>query len=691
MAYGGEDGDPAGAREQEQPLMGSHSAASTSADPASRPLSARVEMANGRRKPLKFTERMWIIATASLVSFLAFSSQFCVLIPYWRSLPTVSTLEILCYLIPFNCGVALIFYNYYLVVFTSPGDVPPDWEPDWDSIGGVEVKASTASPRYCKVCRSYKPPRAHHCRSCKRCVLRMDHHCPWVANCVGHGNYGHFLRFLWAVDLTMIMHLLLLGLRVADWWSPYALWREPSTFAMVIMVLNFAQGVPVLLMVGVFSLYHTYALCTNTTTIESWEKDKVAMLIRRGKIEEVKYPYDLGIKANIQSILGRSAAWWCWPGQKPLGDGLDYHLGHGHAHLEQFFWPPRDPTRPQRYSNKPKGRFRLPERGPFTYGQDGFNPALVPSNSRAAAAARGAATGQANGSIVPYATGAKLRQRGSPQGQVPGDGANPAAFTDEWSSVSPYHPSYRQRAGGGHSRSSSPSGSSRSSESESAAEEAGVVNAGCIPPGTIPGSGKRPGDVRRPQGQQGNGRDDQAVNGGNSRSSTPEEHELMAASEARRWGANSGEVFPRLFAEEGDDDDEGDSDQMGSEGYGAFESGSDDDDDDDAARRPSNRGPQLHSRVRRGSEGYEVRPMMYDAAYAADLQEEEDRLREYLMAERERLGQVWDPESEHFGEDERAIYGVPSGMDAQYDAHFHDGHDGQDTSTDHDDHDDIGK
>lgn len=27
--------------------------------------------------------------------------------------------------------------------------------------------------RYCQKCSHYKPPRAHHCRVCKRCVLRM--------------------------------------------------------------------------------------------------------------------------------------------------------------------------------------------------------------------------------------------------------------------------------------------------------------------------------------------------------------------------------------------------------------------------------------------------------------------------------------------------------------------------------------
>lgn len=123
-----------------------------------------------------------------------------------------------------------------------------------------------------------------------------------------------------------------------------------------------------------------------------------------------------------------------------------------------------------------------------------------------------------------------------------------------------------------------------------------------------------------------------------------EEHELIDASERRKWGASSGDLFPRLFAEEDDGDDDTASDQMGSEGCGGT-----DPNDDDTEVAPAMRmvqGPQLHSRVRRGSEGYEVRPMMYDAAYAADLREEEERLRDYLMAESERLGQVWNPDGE---------------------------------------------
>lgn len=39
----------------------------------------------------------------------------------------------------------------------------------------------------CITCRTVKGPRVKHCRHCDRCVFRMDHHCPWINNCVGAG------------------------------------------------------------------------------------------------------------------------------------------------------------------------------------------------------------------------------------------------------------------------------------------------------------------------------------------------------------------------------------------------------------------------------------------------------------------------------------------------------------------------
>jgi DHHC palmitoyltransferase len=52
-------------------------------------------------------------------------------------------------------------------------------------------------------CDKPKPPFAHHCSVCGFCVVDMDHHCPFLANCVGRGNLRPFLLFLLWVVVAM--------------------------------------------------------------------------------------------------------------------------------------------------------------------------------------------------------------------------------------------------------------------------------------------------------------------------------------------------------------------------------------------------------------------------------------------------------------------------------------------------------
>ena len=48
----------------------------------------------------------------------------------------------------------------------------------------------------CQKCHLRVPYRASHCSECRRCVLRRDHHCPWLGNCVGQKNYLFFFLML---------------------------------------------------------------------------------------------------------------------------------------------------------------------------------------------------------------------------------------------------------------------------------------------------------------------------------------------------------------------------------------------------------------------------------------------------------------------------------------------------------------
>ncbi|KAF9820053.1 hypothetical protein IEO21_01715 [Rhodonia placenta] len=324
--------------------------------------------------------RLFVGFTSSLICFIAYSPQIFVIWPwYGREL----SVELITLLLPFNLLVGVLLWNYYLCAVTDPGRVPAGWKPDVQDNDGYEVKKLTRGPRFCRTCEAYKPPRAHHCRQCKRHVLRYrltahtDHHCPWVNNCVGHFNYGHFVRFLFYVDLACSYHFAMVARRV---YAATQYWEDIASTELIFIILNFATCIPVLVAVGAFSLYHFWALSGNTTTIEGWEKDKVATLVRHGKIHEVRSRFTLGIRRNICSVLGDNPLLWCWPTVTP-GTGLKYQLAEGDD-SRGVAWPPEDPTKINTLPEPdPNYKFVLPD-NPWTFQNGSLNPHLEPSNTR---------------------------------------------------------------------------------------------------------------------------------------------------------------------------------------------------------------------------------------------------------------------------------------------------------------------
>lgn len=69
----------------------------------------------------------------------------------------------------------------------------------------------------CRTCNILKPARSKHCGFCGTCVAKCDHHCPWVNNCLGRGNYRYFLALLLTLGMLQIYGAYL------SWWllRPY--------------------------------------------------------------------------------------------------------------------------------------------------------------------------------------------------------------------------------------------------------------------------------------------------------------------------------------------------------------------------------------------------------------------------------------------------------------------------------------
>ena len=49
---------------------------------------------------------------------------------------------------------------------------------------------------YCYRCEVNVPPRAKHCHVCRKCILKLDHHCTFLGRCIGFRNVRHYMCFL---------------------------------------------------------------------------------------------------------------------------------------------------------------------------------------------------------------------------------------------------------------------------------------------------------------------------------------------------------------------------------------------------------------------------------------------------------------------------------------------------------------
>ncbi|KAG7926409.1 hypothetical protein KL925_003459 [Ogataea polymorpha] len=230
---------------------------------------------------------------------------------------------------------ALCLISYYLVVAVGPGspmefpelrclepgpDVRPE-PPEFLKSNTVMVKRD-GGYRYCNKCRVWKPDRCHHCSSCEQCILRMDHHCPWFADCIGFKNHKFFVQFLIYTSFYTGLATLISG------YCLYKIYYLQSVsldkFSLHTMFV-FALGAVMWLCVSVFTLFTIYQLLINRTTLESYETQGYRSNRNSHEIGNI---FDLGYKQNWFAIMGATWVEWLLPirASSENGSGLTFRV-----------------------------------------------------------------------------------------------------------------------------------------------------------------------------------------------------------------------------------------------------------------------------------------------------------------------------------------------------------------------------
>ncbi|XP_051860064.1 palmitoyltransferase ZDHHC20-B isoform X1 [Drosophila albomicans] len=271
-------------------------------------------------------------------SYYAYVVELCVL-------NTENRVAMIFMLFFYHITLILFLWSYWKTISTSVGRVPDHWRIPDEEVNHlfradnpetqkrilnnfarnlpVTNRTMNGSVRFCDKCKIIKPDRSHHCSVCSCCVLKMDHHCPWVNNCVNFFNYKFFVLFLgYALIYCLYVAFTTLHDFIQFWQTENQLSEQGQLNGsgmgrFHILFLFFISIMFAISLVSLFG-YHIYLVLVNRTTLESFR----APVFRIGGPD--KNGYNLGRYANFCEVFGDDWQYWFLPIFTSKGDGLSY-------------------------------------------------------------------------------------------------------------------------------------------------------------------------------------------------------------------------------------------------------------------------------------------------------------------------------------------------------------------------------
>ncbi|XP_017837759.1 palmitoyltransferase ZDHHC15B isoform X5 [Drosophila busckii] len=281
----------------------------------------------------KFIPVLFIFAVIGW-SYYAYVVELCVL-------NTENRIAMIFMLLFYHITLVLFLWSYWKTILTSVGRVPDQWRIPDEEVNRlfhadnpeaqkrilnnfarnlpVTNRTMNGSVRFCEKCKIIKPDRAHHCSVCSCCVLKMDHHCPWVNNCVNFYNYKFFVLFL-GYALIYCLYVAFTSLHdFIQFWKGQLNGTGMGRFH--ILFLFFISIMFAISLVSLFG-YHIYLVLVNRTTLEAFR----APIFRVGGPD--KNGYNLGRYANFCEVFGDDWKLWFLPIFTSFGDGISYPIRH---------------------------------------------------------------------------------------------------------------------------------------------------------------------------------------------------------------------------------------------------------------------------------------------------------------------------------------------------------------------------
>uniref|UniRef100_A0A8C1A5H3 Palmitoyltransferase n=1 Tax=Cyprinus carpio carpio TaxID=630221 RepID=A0A8C1A5H3_CYPCA len=272
-----------------------------------------------------------IVLTSSVVIIV----YLCVLPIIFSTYPVHWILWHLCY---GHWNLLMLVYHYYKATTTYPGFPPQE-------------KTDIPTVTLCKKCIVPKPARTHHCSICSRCILKMDHHCPWLNNCVGHFNHRYFFSFCLFMTMACIycsisakdmfldaynaievsLHELLLWSEAlnSSYQTPPPAFTRQERMVHKSLVYLWVLTSSVAVALGGLTLWHAMLISRGETSVERHINRKERKRLRlKGKV--FRNPYHRGKINNWKIFFGveKQSDWLTRvllpSGHLPHGDGLTW-------------------------------------------------------------------------------------------------------------------------------------------------------------------------------------------------------------------------------------------------------------------------------------------------------------------------------------------------------------------------------